>query len=123
MDKVTIDKIIAEIHSKGSDDWERDIASEDAYVKLDDSMYCFHTVDNCDIEWRDEGKYQFQETVAEIVQIDTNWKTIEKSGVFLFQSVTRSGSYFSDYYYDYSEVIIVEKKVKIIPEHEVIVYE
>lgn len=58
-------------------------------------------------EWVDEGKYQYQDTI------------FEYGGKMWMLSVSRSGSYFSDYYYGFAEehrgetAHEVEKKEKV----------
>lgn len=121
--KEIINEVISIINSRDFDDYQKDINNEDAYVELDGSIYCFIRVEDFSDDWVDEGKYQFIDSVVEIVEVDEDWKTIERSGIFVRQSTTRSGSYFSGYYYNYGEVTIVERKVKIVPEHKIVVYE
>lgn len=73
--------------------------------------------------WDDQGKYQYQ---------DIDYILKDESGVYMNilakVGVIRSGSYFSEYYYEYDvpTLYIITTKTEpevIIPEHEVIVYE
>lgn len=48
--------------------------------------------------WEDEGKYQFMSVILQDKTDGTYWR----------YWITRSGSYFTEYYYDYSDVSKVE---------------
>ena len=80
--------------------------------------------------WEDEGKYQYQNTTYQLVSYNPKIKSypcdksiIDKYDLFFNLPVTRSGSYFSDYLYEYdrpviSRGIIEHIPVKLIPAHE-----
>ena len=58
-------------------------------------------------------------------ECDDNWNTVKNFGIALTLCIIRSGSYFSDYYYEYEkpEVHKIVKKVipeQIIPERTVV---
>ena len=61
-------------------------------------------------DWEDEGKYQYQYNMYQLASFDKNIKgwlcdesLIDKYNLFLGQCITRCGSYFSDYYYEYDK--------------------
>ena len=55
-----------------------------------------------DGDWDDQGKYQYREVVVKV----------EGTDILLSQCATRSGSYFSDYYYEYDRPELVKKVEK-----------
>lgn len=80
--------------------------------------------------WSDEGKYQYQNITYQLVSYDQAVRSypsevsiVDKYDLFFDLPVTRSGSYFSEYLYEYSKPaisrgIIEHIPVKIIPAHE-----
>lgn len=74
-------------------------------------------------DWDDQGKYQYQDLTYQLVSFDKSVEPfaydkniIDKFDVFLNLSVIRSGSYFSDYYYQYETPEVQIAKIKHIPE-------
>lgn len=83
-----------------SDDKHAEYVLDDSDLELFKSYRIFENGD-----WDDEGKYQYSTDVFEI--------TTNEDEKFLMQVVTsRSGSYFSDYYYNIEEVIMVTHEKK-----------
>jgi len=73
-------------------------------------------------DWKDEGKYQHREESGVLCEYDENYNVISLFDYGLSRSSSRSGSYFSDYYYDndkYSKYKIVDVVIPevVIPEH------
>lgn len=100
----------------------------------DDFGFChnevkYDVVGTDESPWDDQGKYQYQDITYQLVSYDpkialypTKESIIDKFDLFLTMSVTRSGSYFTDYNYEYDKPslqIAVLKTVpeQIIPEH------
>lgn len=82
------------------------------------NLYCVEEGD-----WDDEGKYQYQYNLYQLASYDENVKKwlcdeslVDKYNIFLGQCVTRCGSYFSDYYYEYDKPDISIAYVEHIPE-------
>ena len=85
--------------------------------------------------WDDQGKYQYGGTTYQLVSYDKNIKgyccnnsIVDLFDIEIYHPVTRSGSYFSDYYYTYhtptiSRVTTKHVPEKIIPAHDEVVYE
>ena len=78
---------------------------------------------NDDEEWIDEGKYQYSSQSARICSLDKDDNVLEKFDFWIEQDITRSGSHFSEYYYEYDNIKLfkIEKVIVpevIIPEHE-----
>jgi len=66
--------------------------------------------------WDDEGKYQYNTEKGQLCSYDDKWNIIEVFDFFLEQNVSRSGSYFSDYYYDYDDINPYTLEKVIVPE-------
>lgn len=73
--------------------------------------------------WDDQGKYQYQDITYQLVSFDRSAESfaykdniIDKFNLIINLSVTRSGSYFSEYYYSYGKPTIKFAKIKHIPE-------
>lgn len=78
--------------------------------------------------WYDEGKYQYRTDIGVLCEYDEKWNIVKMFDIAVTSQITRSGSYFSDYNYDYEnlEVNKIIKKViskQIIPERTVITLE
>lgn len=100
-------------------DFEYDNVSY-SYIELDESS------------WDDEGKYQFQDITYQLVSYDsTNSEysypcddnIIDKFDLILTVPVTRSGSYFSDYNYEYDEPSLSIVEIENIPEQVIPAHE
>lgn len=110
-------KLLKEIVEKLS---EENGSLEDLSVEVDGIAYGVteHMID----KWDDEGKYQFTTEHGTLCSYDENYKVVDSFPIFLERGITRSGSYFSDYNYDYDDIQVYElHKVtvpeQIIPEH------
>ena len=91
---------------------------------------CYDVKEGEESEWTDEGKYQYQDITYQLVSYDKNIEDypneesiIDRFDLFIILSVTRSGSYFTDYYYTYDKPTIqtatlVHIPEKIIPAHD-----
>lgn len=73
--------------------------------------------------WDDQGKYQYQDITYQLVSFDRSTELfaykdniIDKFNLIINLSITRSGSYFSEYYYSYGKPTIQLAKIKHIPE-------
>ena len=78
--------------------------------------------------WDDEGKYQYRTDIGVLCEYDEKWNVVKIFDIAVTSQITRSGSYFSDYNYDYEklEVNKIIKKVipkQIIPERTVVTLE
>lgn len=102
---------------------------EDGFgVEHDGVSYSVIEVDES--SWDDEGKYQYQNITYQLVSYNPEIESypcdesiIDKYNLFFDLPVTRSGSYFSDYFYEYDKPVISRGTiehipVKIIPAHE-----
>lgn len=91
----------------GSNDIE-DIDS----ILIDNIKYTFNEIKS--MKWESQGKYDNGESIWQIGIADDEctWK-IKEDGEFdlyIMQTASRNGSYYSDYYYEYEEPFIVESR-------------
>lgn len=74
--------------------------------------------------WEDGGKYQYKEEYGLLCKVDTKGVVIDKYDICVVNDIARSGSYFSEYYYEneFRAEQIVKKVIPevVIPEHTVI---
>lgn len=95
---------------------------EDAGCVIDGEEYSTEYLMESD--WDDQGKYQYQEEYGLLCKVDGEGKVIEKYDICVVNDITRSGSYFSEYYYEnaFRAEQIVKKVIPevVIPEHTVI---
>ena len=85
-------------------------------------------------DWDDEGKYQYREETYQLVSYDTNKSSypndnsvINKYNIVVSICVQRCGSYFTEYYYSYSDckiskTVIKHIPVKVIPAHDEVTF-
>lgn len=106
----------------------KDAEIEDLEFKIEDGSYAL--IVNEEEEWISGGKYEYGGSSYQLVRYDssiasypTKKSIIYYYDIFVKQSIYRSGSYFSDWYYTYEEPAIYKVYIKkvsevIIPEHE-----
>lgn len=85
---------------------------------VDGITYTYEEVEELTTE--DEGKYQNGGCIYAIGVADKEegWKIEGEPLFYIEQDFTRSGSYYSDYYYDYEKPYRVEKVKKVIEVEE-----
>lgn len=79
-------------------------------------------------DWIDEGKYQYRTDIGALCEFDDKWNVVKIFDIAVTSEITRSGSYFIDYNYDYEDLKVnkIIKKVipqQIIPERTVVTLE
>ena len=99
---------------------------EDIGEEVNGSNYGVKVVDDGD--WVDEGKYQYRTDIGVLCEFDDKWNVVKMFGIAVTSEITRSGSYFTDYNYDYDDLRVnkIIKKVipkQIIPERTVVTLE
>ncbi len=67
-------------------------------------------------DWIDEGKYQYKTDVGVLCEYDENWNVVKIFDIAITSEITRSGSYFSDYNYEYDKLKVNKIIKKVIPE-------
>jgi len=99
-------KIVKKLDDYHLDDFE--------YIDSDGKIYGFKEVG--DESWDDQGKYQYKTEQGQLIEMDENYKEIQIFNFGVSRLIQRSGSYFSDYYYDYDPYEAFEIKEVLIPE-------
>lgn len=95
-------KMVARMGEKSVEEFE---------YESDGKRYGFYEMD--DDGWDDEGKYQYKTEKGKLVQFkgEEGYETEKEFNFGVSRVVQRSGSYFSDYYYEYEkwEPFIIEE--------------
>ncbi len=107
-------------------EFDKDCFLEDIWEKVNGINYYVEVLDEG--EWVDGGKYQYRTDIGVLCECDEKWNAVKRFDVAITSEITRSGSYFSDYYYEYEKLKVnkIIKKVipkKIIPERTVVTLE
>ena len=91
--------------------------NEDWYEELgatvDGIEYGLDIID--DENWDDQGKYQCKDVTGILYKIAED-SSIIKYDIAVTQYITRSGSYFSEYYYKYEPLEVRQLVQKVIPQ-------
>ena len=87
---------------------------DDFVYEYDGKTYMFKEVG--DDSWDDQGKYQYKNEEGQLIEIDEKYKEIQSFNFGVSRGVSRSGSYFTDYYYDKDPYEFFEIKEVLIPE-------
>lgn len=123
------EKFLSELKAVWDD--ERDVF-EEFVLEFEEKKYS--TIVANESDWNDEGKYQFKNITYQLVSFDDKEipyvckkNIIDKYNLFLDVPTSRTGSYYTDYYYGYTFPTVFEAKVTtvpevIIPEHKVVEY-
>ena len=102
--------------------------NEDYYEELgatvDGKKYELNIIDKSD--WIDEGKYQCHDATGMLYSIAKNG-SVTKYDIAVTQYVSRSGSYFSEYNYEYEPLEVrrlIQKTIpkQVIPERTVVTF-
>lgn len=91
-----------------------DFNLEDFSYTYNDKIYGFKEVgeDN----WDDQGKYQYKNEDGQLIEMDKNYNEIQAFNFGVSRSISRSGSYFTDYYYEKDPYEMYEITEVLIPE-------
>lgn len=91
-----------------NEDWYEELGAT-----IDGVEYRLEIVDDGD--WDDQGKYQFKDVTGILCRISEDG-SVTKYDIAVTQYITRSGSYFSDYYYEYEPLQVDQLVQKVIPQ-------
>lgn len=99
---------------------------EDIGEEVNGSNYGVKVLDEGN--WVDEGKYQYRTDIGVLCEFDGKWNVVKMFDIAVTSEITRSGSYFSEYNYEYDDLVVnkIIKKVipqQIIPERTVLTLE
>lgn len=86
---------------------------EDFSVTVDGVEYGLDIVDESD--WDDQGKYQYKDVTGILCEISEDGSVI-KYDIAITQYITRCGSYFSEYNYEYLPLQVDQLVQKVIPQ-------
>ena len=106
--------------------FEKENFLEDVEGEVNGVRYSVYVLDEGN--WEDGGKYQYRTDVGVLCEFDEKWNIVKMFDIAVTSQIARSGSYFSDYNYDYEELGVnkIIKKVipqQIIPERTVVTLE
>lgn len=91
--------------------------NEDWYEELgatvDGIEYGLDIID--DENWDDQGKYQYKDVTGILFKISED-DSVTKYDIAVTQYITRSGSYFSEYDYEYEPLEVHQLVQKVIPQ-------
>lgn len=91
--------------------------NEDWYEELGATVngveYGLEIVDDGD--WDDQGKYQYKDVTGVLCKTSEDG-SVTKYDIAVTQYITRSGSYFSEYYYEYEPLQVDQLVLRVIPQ-------
>lgn len=99
-------KIIAEFNNESF--------LEDTGEEVNGSNYGVKVLDEGD--WIDEGKYQYRTDIGVLCEYDEKWNVVKMFDIAVTSEITRSGSYFSEYNYEYEDLKVNKLIKKVIPQ-------
>ena len=91
-----------------NEDWYEELGAT-----IDGVKYQLDIVD--DGNWDDQGKYQYKDVTGILYKISED-DSVTKYDIAVTQYMTRSGSYFSEYYYEYEPLQVNQLVQKVIPQ-------
>lgn len=91
-----------------NEDWYEELGAT-----IDGTEYELDIVEEGD--WDDQGKYQYKDVTGILYKI-TEDSSIIKYDIAVTQYITRSGSYFSEYDYEYEPLEVRQLVQKVIPQ-------
>jgi len=86
---------------------------EDLYANIDGVEYGTYIVDESD--WDDQGKYQYKDVTGLLCKVSED-NSVTKYDIAVTQYITRCGSYFSEYNYEYAPLQVDQLVQKVIPQ-------
>lgn len=107
-------------------EFDKECSLEDIGEEVNGVNYRVDVFDEGD--WVDRGKYQYRTDIGVLCVCDDKWNVVKMFDIAVTSEITRSGSYFSEYNYEYDDLVVnkIIKKVipqQIIPERTVITLE
>ena len=107
-------------------EFDNESCLEDIGEEVNGTNYGVKVIDEGD--WIDEGKYQYRTDIGVLCEFDDKWNVVKMFDIAVVSEITRSGSYFSEYNYEYDNLVVnkIIKKVipkQIIPERTVVTLE
>ena len=91
-----------------NEDWYEELGAT-----IDGVEYRLEIVDDGD--WDDQGKYQYKDVTGVLCETSEDG-SVTKYDIAVTQYITRSGSYFSEYYYEYEPLQVDQLVLRVIPQ-------
>lgn len=108
LEEMDLEKAKKIISNFSKDEFIEDVEYEDNGVR-----YGVKIIDKG--SWDDQGKYQFREDIGVLCEYNDNYNIVKLFDIAITQSMSRTGSYYSDYYYEYNELEVKKIIKKVIP--------
>lgn len=105
MDLEEANEIVSHFNNK---DWHEELGAT-----IDGVEYRLEIVDDGD--WDDQGKYQYKDVTGVLCKTSEDG-SVTKYDIAVTQYITRSGSYFSEYYYEYEPLQVDQLVLRVIPQ-------
>lgn len=90
-----------------------EVDCEDLYANIYGIEYGTYIVDESN--WDDQGKYQYKDVTGVLCKTSEDG-SVTKYDIAVTQHITRSGSYFSEYYYEYEPLQVDQLVLRVIPQ-------
>lgn len=91
-----------------NEDWYEELGAT-----IDGVEYRLEIVNDGD--WDDQGKYQYKDVTGVLCKTSEDG-SVTKYDIAVTQYITRSGSYFSEYYYEYEPLQVNQLVLRVIPQ-------
>ncbi len=95
-------------------EFDKDCSLEDIGEEVNGVNYRVDVLDEGD--WVDGGKYQYRTDIGVLCECDDKWNVVKMFDIAVTSEVTRSGSYFSEYNYEYDNLVVNKIIKKVIPQ-------
>lgn len=116
-----IETIKQYLNEKFPDKYDCPDMEDNFELEIDGVSYGILEEDESD--WTDEGKYSYADKTYQLVSYDKNVSEyicdesiVDKYDLFINQCFSRSGSYFTDYYYQYNSPTVQVATIERVPE-------
>lgn len=94
-------------------EFDKEHSLEDIGEEVNGANYGIRVLDEGN--WDDEGKYQYRTDIGVLCEYDKDWNLVKMYDIAVTSQITRSGSYFSEYYYEYEDLEVNKIIRKVIP--------
>ena len=108
LEHMDLDEAKKIVNHFNNEDWYEELGAT-----IDGVKYQLDIVDDGD--WNDQGKYQYKDVTGVLYKISGD-DSVTKYDIAVTQYITRSGSYFSEYYYEYEPLQVDQLVQKVIPQ-------
>ena len=108
LEHMDLDEAKKIVNHFNNEDWYEELGAT-----IDGVKYQLDIVDDGD--WNDQGKYQYKDVTGVLYKISGD-DSVTKYDFAVTQYIIRSGSYFSEYYYEYEPLQVDQLVQKVIPQ-------